>query len=83
MVDHRCFLVYFLLLLTHFLLRLHVVCLVPALAVRDFLLLLGLASRGHAVPAMCLLSSLFFGLGQLGFVLLHFVLVASSVLVLS
>ena len=73
--------VYFL-LLTHFLLRLHVACLVPALFVCVCLLLLGLGSRGCSVPALCLLFSLFFGLGQLGFVLLHSVLVAPSVLVL-
>ena len=42
-----------------------------------FLLLLGLASCGRAAPVLCLLFSLFFVLGQLGFVLLHYVLVAS------
>ena len=44
--------------------------------------LLGLVSRGCAAAVQCLLFSLAFGLGQPGFVLLHSVMMASSVLVL-
>ena len=67
------------LLLTHFLLQLHAVCIVPALVAAIFaraclLRLLGLVSRGRAASVLCLLSSLFFGLDQIGFVLLHSVL---------
>ena len=65
-VDRRCCLVSFLLMAHFLLLRLHVVCLVPAPVARDcLLLLLGLASCGHGTlscvycsPSSSVLASL-------------------------